>query len=224
MTPPDPPRGALTRAQRIGALLLPPLVRVLRATWRLRVLNDGGWRARRQSNAPVIFAIWHGQLLVGVLQHRSEGVALVVSEHRDGELIARVARGLGFRLVRGSTSKGAARALLAMCRVIEDGGDLGITPDGPRGPAHHVHPGVMIAAQRTGAPVIPVGVAASRAWRLRSWDAFLVPKPFARVWIAYGDPVFVTAADARAAAAQCDQLGAAMNTTEGRAQAALATR
>jgi lysophospholipid acyltransferase (LPLAT)-like uncharacterized protein len=115
----------------------------------------------------------------------------MISEHRDGEIIARVAQGLGLELVRGSSSRGAARALLAACRMIESGWNVAITPDGPRGPNHSVAPGAAIIAQRSGAPLLPVACVASRAWRLSSWDGFMIPKPFARVTVAYSDLIRV---------------------------------
>jgi lysophospholipid acyltransferase (LPLAT)-like uncharacterized protein len=132
--------------------------------------------------------------------HRDEGVSVLISEHRDGELIARIAESLGFRTVRGSTSRGAARALVGLTHELESGRDIAVTPDGPRGPARSFAPGALIAAQRAAAPVIVVGVSARPAWRLRTWDGFVIPKPFGRVTIAYSDPVRLDAPSARAAA------------------------
>ena len=125
---------------------------------------------------------------------------MLISEHRDGELIARIVQRFDYRTIRGSTTRAATRALLTIVRHLDGGGEIAITPDGPRGPACTVAPGALIAAQRAKVPVIAVGVHASRAWRLRSWDAFMIPKPFARVTIAYSDPTDVEAQDARAAA------------------------
>ena len=119
--------------------------------------------------------------------------------------------------MRGSTSRGAARALLGLARVIIDGGELAITPDGPRGPAKSFAPGALIIAQRAGAPIIGVAIAASSAWRLKTWDRFLIPRPFAKLHIAYSDAFDVIAADAREAADQIEQGRAVMALAEARA-------
>jgi lysophospholipid acyltransferase (LPLAT)-like uncharacterized protein len=211
-------RGELTFAQRLLVAIGIGIVRVLYSTWRVQVLNDGGWQARRTRGQPNIFAFWHGHMLPLLMQHRGQGVAILISEHRDGELIARLVEKAGLRTVRGSTSRGAARALLALSRVLETGGSIGVTPDGPRGPAHSFAPGTLIAAQRSGVPITPIGVYATRAWRLRSWDAFMIPKPFARVVIAYGDPVAVETESARAAGEQTSRFQALMHTVEANAQ------
>ena len=178
-----------------------PLVRLLGWTWRIRVVNgERGVERLRRERRPMVFALWHGDMLPLLYQHRGEGVTVLISEHRDGELIARVAESLGFRTVRGSTTRGASRALVGLARELRDGHDIAVTPDGPRGPARSFAPGALIAAQRARAPVIAVGLAARRAWRLASWDRFVIPKPFSRVCIAYSDPVLLDVANPRAAA------------------------
>jgi hypothetical protein len=192
-----------------------PLVRLLGATWRIRLINSASSvDALRRDGRPIAFALWHGDMLPLLYQHRHQGVAVLISEHRDGELIARVAESLGFRTVRGSTSRGASRALVGLARALADGHDVAITPDGPRGPARSFAPGVLIAAQRANAPVIAVGVWARRAWRLGTWDRFTIPKPFSRVSIAYSDPVTLDAPSARAAAEETASFQALMSKME----------
>jgi lysophospholipid acyltransferase (LPLAT)-like uncharacterized protein len=185
-------------AARAGSLLF----RALASTWRLRVINAEPHRAVRSSGQPVIYTFWHGTMLPLLWQHRREGVAILISEHGDGEIIARIAHSLGYRSVRGSSSRGGERAILGTARELESGRDVAFTPDGPRGPRESFAPGALIVSQRTGAPLVLITVDAPRAWRLKSWDRFLIPKPFARVTIAYEAPLRVEAADARAAAAQ----------------------
>lgn len=196
-----------------------PLVRVLGASWRIRLINDGRIDALRRERRPIVFALWHGDLLPLLYHHRNEGVSVLISDHRDGELIARVAKSLGFRTVRGSTSRGASRALVGLTRELEVGHDVAITPDGPRGPARSFAPGALIAAQRANAPVIAVGLAAESAWRLGTWDRFTIPRPFSRVRIAYSDPVMVDASTARAAAEDTARFQALMQQVEQRASA-----
>lgn len=170
--------------------------------------------ALRRRNEPFVFSLWHGHLLPLIWLHRDEGVRLLISEHRDGEIIARVAHALGYETVRGSTKKGGERALLALARALENGEEVAVTPDGPRGPARICQPGALVAAARASAPILPVAVNASRAWRMNSWDSFVVPGPFARIIVVYGDPLSVTGSTARAAAAEAPRLDAAMRAIE----------
>lgn len=186
-------------------------LRLLAATWRVRFVNARVVEELRSRRQPFLYVLWHGQLLPLIWAHRGRGIAIMVSEHRDGELIARVAHSIGFRTVRGSTSRGAARALLGACREVESGRDMAVTVDGPRGPAGSVAPGALVIAQRTGAPMVPTAASASRAWRLRSWDRFMIPKPFARVVVSYGEPIRVAADSAREAADDVERVRLALD-------------
>ncbi len=180
---------------RVGALL----IRLLGASWRVRRINGERFDAALTSGAPVVFTLWHGQMLPLLYQHRHQAVFVLISEHSDGEIIARIAERLGFRTIRGSTSRGASRALIALARILRAGHAVAITPDGPRGPARSFAAGALAAAQRAGAMIMPVGVGASSAWHLKSWDRFMVPKPFSRVTLAYGEATLVSGASPRAA-------------------------
>jgi lysophospholipid acyltransferase (LPLAT)-like uncharacterized protein len=176
------------RTLRLQGLLFvaAPLLRLLASTWRIE------WRGQplmRSAASPArLFAFWHGGLLPIAWAIRGRGIVAMVSEHRDGELIARVLEGWGFGLVRGSSTRGGGKVLLGMIRALAEGRDGAITPDGPRGPAEVPHIGTVRAAQRAGVAITPLRVEASRAWRARSWDRFLVPKPFARVVITADAP------------------------------------
>jgi len=187
---------------RLGAALL----RLLAMTWRIRTVNGEPLDEARRSGQRVLFALWHGELLPLLWHQRGRGVAVVISEHRDGEIIAQIAHVLGYRTVRGSSSRGASRALLGLTRAIDSGIDGAITPDGPRGPARVFAPGAAVAAQRTGALIVPIRASASHAWRLKSWDHFLIPKPFARVTVTMGPLTPVVADSPRAAAEQSEAL------------------
>lgn len=200
---PDWRRRARLRA---FALLGGMLLRLLARTWRFRVVNADVARAARSGSRPVIFAFWHGQMLPLLWWHRGEGIHVVISEHGDGEIIAQVAEGLGYRAVRGSSRRSPERALLGASRVASAGEDVAFTPDGPRGPAESVAPGALIVAQRSGAAILPISAGATTAWRLRSWDRFMIPKPFARIAVAYGEPLMVDVATPREAAGLADEL------------------
>jgi len=144
------------------------IIRTLASTWRYRITNAEAFRALRAQHKPFIFAFWHGQMLPLLWLHRYESVPIVISSHRDGEIVAQIAERLGYRTVRGSSSRGAARALLGIVRELEAGHEIAITPDGPRGPAEKFASGGLVAAQRVGVPIVGIGVAATRCWRLKS--------------------------------------------------------
>ena len=194
---------------RVGTFV----IRLLAMTWRVRRVNHESVDSMRASGQRVIFALWHGELLPLLWDHRDQGIAVVISEHRDGEIIAQIAERLGYATVRGSSSRGGGRALIGLMRAIQSGHDGAVTPDGPRGPAHVFAPGAAIASQRTGAPLVMVRGTASRAWRLKSWDRFLVPKPFAKVLVSYGSIVAVTAGSPREAAEEAPRLQALLDAT-----------
>ena len=192
-------------------------LRILARTWRFQVINPEAIDNLRAAKRAFIFSLWHGQLLPLLWHHREEGVVLLISEHQDGEMVARAAESLGYALVRGSTTRGGDRALISVIRELQAGREVAITPDGPRGPAKKYAPGALIAAQRSGVAILPVVAVADKAWRLRSWDQFMIPKPFARVTVAYGDPAAVVAATPRAAAAEAPRFEAIMSDTIGKA-------
>lgn len=196
----------LSRRDRIGLTLGGGVLRSIAHTWRFEVRNAAALESLRDQRRPFIFSLWHGQLLPLLWHHRGQQIAVLISEHRDGELVARLAKSLGYRLIRGSSTRGGERALLSLVRELKEGQEVAVTPDGPRGPALKYAPGALIAAQRSAAPILPIAAHASSAWRLRSWDRFLIPKPFARVTVAYGNPVEVVAPDPRAAAEHAEKL------------------
>lgn len=163
-------------------------LRLLGRTWRVTV-HGREWLLARPDDAPrVVLILWHGQLLPLLWAHRQR-TGVIISEHADGEVIARVVASFGFFPVRGSSSRGGARALLEAARALVAGADLAITPDGPRGPRHSFAPGPLMLAHRTGAALVPLVAHADRVWRLSSWDHFEIPKPFARITVLYDEPV-----------------------------------
>lgn len=191
---------SLSWRSRAMLLLGRGFLQMLARTWRIRVVNGGYLLDLRRAERPFIFALWHGHLLPLLWHHRRQGVIILISEHHDGELVARAAESLGYGLIRGSSTRGADRALISLVRELNAGHEVAITPDGPRGPAETFAPGALVAAQRSDSFILPVAASADRAWRLRSWDRFVIPKPFARITIAYATPTKVLATTSRAAA------------------------
>jgi lysophospholipid acyltransferase (LPLAT)-like uncharacterized protein len=170
---------------------------------RLRHHGDATVRDWERRGERFILAFWHRHLLLMPYAYRGRRISVLVSQSRDGELIARTVARLGIDTSRGSSSRGGVAGMRALLRKAAEGYDLAFTPDGPRGPAGEVQPGVVLAAAATGLPVQPVAVAASRAKRLRSWDRFLVPLPLSTVHFVYGEPLAVERrADPAAAAAE----------------------
>lgn len=168
--------------------VIAPFVRGLASSWRIRLVHEERWRALHSGARPVVFLLWHEALLPLLWQHRAQGVAIVVSEARDGQYLSDLAVSLGYRAVRGSSTRGGARALLGAVRELQAGHPVAFTPDGPRGPRRELKPGAVAAAQRGGGVIVPIHAEADRAWRLHSWDRFMIPQPLARVWITYGRP------------------------------------
>jgi lysophospholipid acyltransferase (LPLAT)-like uncharacterized protein len=139
-----------------------------------------------------IYAFWHETLLLPAYHYSRTATQVLISEHADGEMIARACQRLGLGVVRGSTSRGGIKA---MRQIIEMKGrsHLVITPDGPRGPRREVQPGLVYLAARTGLPIVPVGFASRKAWRMRSWDRFAVPLPFTSAVGVLAEPIHVPA-------------------------------
>ena len=195
--------------------VLPTALRAVAAglarTWRLRVFGETRVHEARRTG-PVLFAVWHGQLLPPLWHRRQEGITLLVSGHRDAAYLSGPARAWGYTVVHGSSTRGGARGLRGLIQTLSAGHDAAITPDGPRGPARLAKPGVLAAAARAGARVIPVAATASRSWRLRSWDRFVLPAPGATVRVTYGQPLTLDAAAPRPAA--LERFREAMQTCE----------
>lgn len=140
---------------------------------------------------PYIMAFWHGTLLMMIYGYVGDRLTFLVSWHRDGELVTRVMGHFGIQATRGSSTRGGAKALQQILRKIREGYDVAFTPDGPKGPARKAQLGIVQAARLAGVPIVPVGFAAARCKRLKSWDAFAIPWPFTRIAFCYGEPVTV---------------------------------
>ncbi|HEY3568978.1 MAG TPA: lysophospholipid acyltransferase family protein [Thermoanaerobaculia bacterium] len=166
-------------------------IRCLRATVRLRFHGEERIREWERTGTHFILAFWHRHLLLMPYAYKGRRISVLVSQSKDGELIARTVARLGIDSSRGSSSRGGIAGMRSLLRKAGEGWDIAFTPDGPRGPLREVQPGVILAAASTGLPIVPVAIAASRAKLLRSWDRFLVPLPFAKVHIVYGEPLTV---------------------------------
>lgn len=139
-----------------------------------------------------VVALWHGRLLcMPFLFPKRKRVNALISDHQDGRLISKAASWWGIKTVIGSSSKGGAQALKKMVSLLKKEEIIFITPDGPRGPRLHLHSGTVDLAHLTGCPVIPVSISAESGKLVKSWDRFLIPRPFTTLYIHYGSPIFV---------------------------------
>jgi lysophospholipid acyltransferase (LPLAT)-like uncharacterized protein len=177
---------------RLCIRLLYHLTGAYSRTWRLRVENEQPWLDLLAGGRRVLLCAWHQQFF-GFIRHfrryRHHHPRLMISQSRDGELIAGVAALTGWGVVRGSSSRDGRRALEEMVAHLKESRLAAHVVDGPRGPAGIVKSGVIRLAQGAGASIVPAYLEAPQAWHARSWDRFCVPKPFSRVTIRFGDPL-----------------------------------
>ena len=159
-----------------------PMVRLWMMSLRWRIVCGFKDYETHKASGPVIWAFWHSNLLFPAYIGRDRGIRILISHHRDGEIVARVAKGLGLVPVRGSSSRGGTEALMSLAQAAGRY-DIAITPDGPRGPREVVQPGVILLSQVTGRPIMPVAAMAHPSKRLGSWDRFILPMPGARASI-----------------------------------------
>ncbi|MCL7973639.1 MAG: lysophospholipid acyltransferase family protein [marine benthic group bacterium] len=169
----------------------PGILRSLAFSWRFTEIDrtDGSLGPPKRRAIGEIYALWHQHLLMLMLRHRDEEIAVMISRSRDGDLASPIVERLGFEVVRGSSSRGGSQALDEMVRAADEGHALALTVDGPRGPARRSKPGAVLIASRAGVPLVPVVAIPASARCLDSWDRFLVPYPRSRVYLAYGEPI-----------------------------------
>lgn len=168
------------------------MITALLGTVTFHVEDEENFLRFHREGRPVVFVLWHGHLLPLSYHHRHQRIATLVSRSGDGEIIARIVERWGYTTVRGSSSRGGSAAIRPLARHLRAGRSVAITPDGPRGPRQKMKPGALRIAQLGGAPIVPIAGSASRCWwAAGGWDRFMIPKPFARVRVAYGEPCIV---------------------------------
>ena len=184
-----------SRAKRFQAKLISSLgyriVALLGSTLRWKTEGLEHFDAIVRSGHQPVMAFWHGRILPATYYFRRRGIVVITSENFDGEWIAGIIERFGFGTARGSTSRGARKALLQLKRDMAAGKPAGFTLDGPRGPARTAQPGAVWLAKATGNPVLPFHLEADRYWTINSWDRTQIPKPFATVSLVIGEPLEV---------------------------------
>lgn len=185
-----------TRRSALFGSLIGVLMKILGSTLRLTLRDEAGIGKSKPALAPCIYLLWHNRFLVvpyawqQITQGHRSAVALT-SASKDGDMVARAMAAFGLGAVRGSSSRRGVAALVGLKRALQDGHDICLTPDGPKGPRYSLQPGVLILAQATGAPVVPIHIRFHSAWRLGTWDRFVIPKPFSRVEVTFANPIAV---------------------------------
>jgi hypothetical protein len=187
--------SGLSRSQHLKAAAIAtagyPVVAGLGSTLTWRIEGEHYFEEAIKTGRPPILALWHGRILPATLYWRDRGIVALTSANFDGEWTARLMARFGYRAVRGSTSRGGARALVALRRELATGHPVAFTVDGPRGPARVVQPGAVWLASATGHPILPFHIESSRCWTLGSWDRAQIPRPFSSVAVSIGPPIQV---------------------------------
>jgi lysophospholipid acyltransferase (LPLAT)-like uncharacterized protein len=165
------------------------LIKFLQWTMNIEELNGERIRGFWERGENVIGAFWHGRLLMTPLVYGGGGLKILISRHRDGELITRTVRHFGLGTIRGSSTRGGIGGIKGLVRALQKGYDVAIAPDGPRGPRCKVQPGVIQVAKLSGRPIFPFTFSATPRKVLHTWDRFILPLPFSRGVFVWGEPI-----------------------------------
>jgi len=173
----------------VGGVLF---VKALAATYRIRIIGLEDEQRALHRHRNLIYATWHQRFFPGIaLFMDRKPIAVMISQSRDGEMIARVAEKFGWEPVRGSSTRGGVAALRRLRSLAFQGYNFAHIVDGPKGPFGEVKPGLLHLARMVGSPIVPTVTSAEKRWIFNSWDRFMVPKPFSRILVRFGDPIDV---------------------------------
>lgn len=172
------------------AILAKWLLLIIYKTNRWDIRGSENFEIALNNKKSVIISTWHGQLLTTFMHLAKKKYYGLAGLNRDGELISRVGNQLGWKILRGSSSRGGSRIFIEIVKILRQPSTLiGITPDGPRGPEKIPKAGVIKAAQKTGAIIIPVSSISTRNWKFVNWHTFFLEKPFGKIYLKYGKPI-----------------------------------
>jgi len=167
------------------------IIKVARLTIRFKTVGYDKIAELHKNGENIIMSFWHARFLMMPETYKGNGISLLISQHEDGQMLARAMELFGYSSIRGSTTRGGTKALREMVRAVKDGSDIAITPDGPKGPRHVAQNGAVVLAKMTGAPMCPVTYNVS--WRIEfgSWDRFIFPHMFTKGVFIWGEPIYV---------------------------------
>lgn len=174
--------------RKLGNFLLPRALSVLCTTLKIELENDAPFK---ENGKNFVLAFWHGKMVAGWYLLKNRNQAALISSSKDGDLLARLLGYWNYELARGSSSAGGKEALEKIVHLAEAGFNVAITPDGPKGPAKKMKAGCVIAAKKSGIPLLLAGIGYSDYWELKSWDKLRIPKPFSKVAVRFSDSIIV---------------------------------
>jgi lysophospholipid acyltransferase (LPLAT)-like uncharacterized protein len=182
-------------AHFVLSLIMSVLMRAIFITCRVeKIIFTAEAKPYAAGELPAIFCFWHGRMIMQpFLKPPGRTMSVLISHHNDGALITATMLRFGIGSVRGSRKLGSTQALRELFEVTARGGNIAITPDGPRGPLQKAAQGAAYVSAKTGYPILPIAFSATRHWRFKSWDRFMLPKPFSRIVFIVGPMVFATA-------------------------------
>lgn len=184
-------RKRKTFVHTLAEWLGPWIIRLLGFTLRIEKVNWESAQKLLDAKTGMIWCLWHGRMFLPVYYHRNQGFVAMISQHADGEMVTGIVKKLGHGAVRGSSTRGGTEAYYEMLTHLKNGGKAAMFPDGPTGPRMQFKPGTLHLAQHSGVPLLAITFAARPCWQFKSWDRFVLPKPFARCALYYGDPIIV---------------------------------
>ena len=171
-------------------------LKFLYKTSKWNVQGEENYLKLLENNESVIISCWHGRLLPALFYLSYNKYYGLVGNHKDGEIISRVGQNLGWNIIRGSSSNNGARAYAKMVSILREKPSLfAITPDGPKGPPKIPKPGIIIAAKKTNSYIVPITISSTKNWVFSNWDDFYVEKPFSKIYVKFGEPIFFKETD-----------------------------
>ena len=184
--------GPVTRLKiRLVSLLGYWAIRLIGCTLRWQVEGAENLQSIYAAKKNVIYTFWHGRIFLGTYFFRNRGIVVMSGYNKDARTMARVIERFGFGIARGSSTRGAKRAVVTMLHEIRRNRDVAFSIDGPKGPRYVAKPGAVWIAAKSGAAIFPFHMSPERKWVINSWDQFNIPKPFSRVLVLMGTPIYV---------------------------------
>lgn len=177
--------------QRFGVSLAPSLITLLVNSLSFVELNPEVRRSLETDKQNYTLGFWHGKMLAGWFLGKQKNFLGITSKSKDGDVLAGLLSRWGYTVVRGSSSTGGKEVLEHAVNFLKSGGSVAVTPDGPKGPAMELKPGIVVASHRAGTPIVVTGIGFSKSFRLNSWDSFSIPYPYSSVYIKYSEPISV---------------------------------
>jgi lysophospholipid acyltransferase (LPLAT)-like uncharacterized protein len=168
-----------------------PLVNALSRTYRVETVGLENKEEIEKNEGNIIYAFWHQRFFYFISHFKDTKARILISLSRDGEYIAKAIKGFGYVPIRGSSSRRGFESSKEMLETLKEGYPIGIATDGPRGPARVAKPGIVLLAKHSGVPILPVTVGVKSRWTFKSWDRFIIPKPFTKVCLMFGKPIII---------------------------------